>query len=102
LLADADLAHVTLAEGEKPAAAQDLRGERVASGDELLDVEGLARFDPRDQPEVGGGEEADVVGVLAVDALEALGDDEPDARELLGGRALLARTGLAGPPRPRR
>ena len=42
-------------------------------------------LDALDEPEIGGGEQADVVGVLPVDALEASRDDQPDAGEFFGG-----------------
>ena len=89
------VAHPALAEAQQAAALQDRRGERVAALHELVDGDRLARLDAVEEAEVGRGEEADVVGVLAVDALEALGDDEADAGEPLGRRAVLARRALA-------
>ena len=62
---------------------------------EFFDVDGLAAPDAVDQAEIGGGEQADVVGVLPVDALEAFGDDQADAGQLLGDRAVFARGALA-------
>ena len=84
-----EVAHVALAEAKQAAFAQDRRGQSVAARDELLDVDRLASLDARDEPEVRGGEQADVVGILPVDALEALGDDQANACQLLGGRAVL-------------
>jgi hypothetical protein len=51
-----------------------------------------------DQAKVGAGQQAQVVGVLAVDAFEALGDHQPHAGRLLGHRRVLARAALAVAP----
>ena len=56
---------------------------------------GSPRCDSLEQAEVGGGEQAEVVGVLAIDALEAFGDHQADAGGSLGHRAVLARGALA-------
>ncbi|SOY63139.1 hypothetical protein CBM2587_B60170 [Cupriavidus taiwanensis] len=90
-----DVAQVGLPEPEQPAVAQDRCGERIAPGHQRVRVDGLALLQPGDQAEVGRGEQADIVGVLAVDALEAAGDDEADAGQLLRRRAVLARRALA-------
>ena len=76
---------------QQPAAAQDRAGNLVTRGDDLLDVDWLAAPDAIDEAEIGGGKEAEVVGVLPVDALEALRDDQPDAGGFLRERAVLAR-----------
>jgi hypothetical protein len=89
------IAHPALAEAQQAAALQDRRRERVAPLYQLVDRDRLACFDAVDETEIGRGEQADVVCVLAVDALEALGDDEADAGEPLGRGAVLARRALA-------
>jgi len=56
------------------------------------------RLTPRnalDQTQVGGGEQADVVGVLAVNALKALGNHQSHTSQLFGRRAVLTRGALA-------
>ena len=90
-----DVAHETLAETQQASALQDRGGQGVAALDELLDRYRRARLDARDQAEVGRREEPDVVGVLPVDALEALGHDEADAGQFLGRRTVLARRSFA-------
>ena len=42
------------------------------------------------QAQVGAGQQAQVVGVLTVDALEAFGDDQPHAGRCFSQRAVLA------------
>ena len=51
--------------------ANDRRRQRIAAGEELVDVDRLAALDAIDQREVGRREQAEVVGVLAIDPLEA-------------------------------
>jgi hypothetical protein len=82
------------AEAQQPAAAQDRGRERVAPGDQFIDGEGLAALQPLQQAEVGRGEQADVVGVLAVAAARSSVRPPADARELLRRRAVLAREPL--------
>jgi hypothetical protein len=55
------------------------RGERVAAGDERVDLDCFTALDSFDQAEIGRREETDVVGVLPVDALETLGDHKSHA-----------------------
>ena len=63
---------------------------------ELVDGDRLAARDALDQAEVGRREQADVVGVLPVDALEALGDRPAGCRpSRSASRAVLARRALA-------
>jgi hypothetical protein len=57
----------------------------------------FAPGDPFEDGEIGSGEDADVVAVLAVDALEAFGNDQPDARRFLRKRAGFPRGALAVP-----
>jgi hypothetical protein len=90
-----DPAHVGLAEAQQAAAAQDRAGQRVASRHQFVERDRIARSDAVDQAEVGGGEEPDVVGVLTVDALEALGDDQSDAGEPFRRRTVFARRAFA-------
>jgi hypothetical protein len=97
---DTHAAQLLLAEAQQPACAQDGRGQRIAPGHQLVDGDRLARLDACHQPQVRAGEQADVVGVLPVDALEALRDHQPDARQPLRRRAVLARR-AAAPPRSR-
>ena len=75
--------------------AQDAGGQRVAAGEQFVERDRFAALDALDQPEVGRREQTDVVGVLPVDALEALGDDQPHAGRALGDDAVLARRALA-------
>ncbi len=84
--------------GEQPAGPQHGGGDGIAAGHQLLDVDRVSRPDAVDQVHVGGGEQAQVVGVLAVDALERPGDHQADAGELLRRRAVLARRSLAVAP----
>src|SRR3569832_1725647 len=88
---------VLLPEPQKPAAAHDARRKFVASREQLVQVDFLAALDALYKRQVRGCEQADVVRVLAINALETLGDHEADARELLGSRAVFARRTLAIP-----
>ncbi len=63
--------------GQQPAGAQDGRGLRLAIDEQLVERDVIAAPNAIDQTQVGAGQQAQVVGVLAVDALEALGDDQP-------------------------
>jgi hypothetical protein len=87
-----------LAVREQSALAQDRRGERVAALEQLVERDRLAALDPVGEREVGGGQQPDVVRVLPVDPLEALGDHEPHAGRALGDDAVLARAALAVAP----
>jgi hypothetical protein len=78
-----------------PARMQDGGGLRLAALQQLLQRGLLAALQALQQSQVGAGEQAQVVGVLAVDALEALGDHQPHARRQLGQRRMLARAALA-------
>jgi hypothetical protein len=84
--------------GRQPAGAQDRRGLRLAAGEQLVERDVFAALDARQQAEVGAGEQPQVVGVLAVDALEALGHDQPHAGRRFSQRAVLARAALAIAP----
>ena len=75
---------------EEAAVLDDRRADGVEALRELRDGDGLARLDARDEPEVRGGQQADVLGVLLVDLLDALRDDE-----LHAGLELAVRRGLA-------
>jgi hypothetical protein len=55
----------------------------------------FAARDAIDKAEVGARQQPDVVGVLAVDALEALGDHQPHTGRTFGHHAVFARTALA-------
>ena len=71
------------------AGAHDRRSLRLAAGQKLVERRRLAAFEPLDQPEVGARQQAEVVGVLSIDALEALGDHEPDAGRQFRERRVL-------------
>ncbi len=58
---------------------------------ELLDRNSLASFDALEQREISRQQETDVLRVLRIDLLDALGDDEPDARRELRVRSRFAR-----------
>jgi hypothetical protein len=83
---------------EQAAAADQLGGQFVLAARELLDRNRFARSDAVDEAEVGGRVDAEVAAVLPVDALEALGDHEPDSSAPLGVGARLARGALAVAP----
>ena len=51
----------------------------------------LTAFDPVEQTEIGRGEQPDVVGVLAVDALEAFSDHQLHTGQFFCGGAVFAR-----------
>jgi hypothetical protein len=89
------VAQVRLPELEQAAGTQDGGGQRFAALQQFVDGHRFAARQPVGQRHVGGGEQADVVGVLPVDALEAPGDHQPDAGQALGRRAVLARRALA-------
>ena len=91
----ADARQLRLAVFQEAAGADHLLRHFVAAGEERVERNRLPRRDAREDREVGRGQDADVVGVLAVDALEALGHDEADTRRLLGKRTGLARRSLA-------
>ena len=79
--------------GEEAARADDVGADGIEPGGELLDGDALAGDDPLQDPEVGRGEQADVLAVLPVDLLDALGDHQVHARgELAEGRRLAAGT----------
>ena len=84
--------HVEL---EEPAVFDDLPGDLVGACGELRQRNALAGADSLDQAEVGGGENAQVLAVLIVDALDALADDDLDPRHQLGVRALFPAGALA-------
>ena len=89
--------HVEL---EESAVFDDLPRDVVGPGGEFGQRDRLAGTDPVDKAEIGGGQNAQVLAVLVVDALDALADDHPDSGHQLGVGALLA----AGPfpaPLPR-
>ncbi|MNV12827.1 hypothetical protein D3C71_1034480 [compost metagenome] len=90
-----DVAQLRLPEGQQPARLDDGGGQRVAPGDDLVDRDAFAPLQARYQPHVGAGVEPDVVGVLAIDALEAFRDHQPHAGRLLGHRTVFARRALA-------
>ena len=77
--------HVEL---EEPAVLDDLPRDVVGTVGELGQRDRLAGADPVDEAEVCRGENAQVLAVLVVDALDALADDNPDARHQLGVGAL--------------
>ena len=79
-----------LPEAQHAATAQDAGREVVAPGQQFFQWDFLPTLDALYQPKIGGGEQADVVGVLPVDAFEAARDDQPDAGEFFGGRAVFA------------
>jgi len=81
--------------GEEAAGAHDARADGIESAGELAEWDGLAGFDARDEREVRGGQKPDVLGVLAVDLLDALGDHELHARRLLAVGRRLARGAAA-------
>ena len=56
---------------------------------------GLATPDAVDQAEIGRGQQSDIIGILPVNPLEALGDDKANPGHFLGQRAVLARGPLA-------
>ncbi len=80
---------------QQAAGADHLLGQRVAPGQERLDGDRLARQHAVQHGEIRGGQDADVVAVLLVDALEALRHDQADAGRQLRQRAGLARGTLA-------
>ncbi len=81
--------------GQQSAGADHLLGQRVAPAQEGLDGNRLARQHAVQHREIRGGQDADVVAVLLVDALEALRHDQADAGGQLRQRAGLARGSLA-------
>jgi hypothetical protein len=94
----AHVLHPALAETQKSAAFEDGRGQRIAVSHQFSHRDRRTSLDTFDKPEVGRGEKPDVVGVLAVDALEALGNDQLHAGELFRSRAVFARRALAIAP----
>ena len=85
---------------QQPAGAHDGRRLRLAPGEDLVDGDRLAALQPRQQAEVRAGQKAEVVGVLPVDALEALREHDAHARRQLGQRGVFARAALAVAPAP--
>ena len=85
-------------EFEKPAVLDDLPGDLVLAVGEFGERDRLPGPDAVDQAEVGGRENAQVLAVLVVDALDAFADDDLDARHQLGIRALFPAGALAAPP----
>ena len=72
------------------------RDPAFAAG-QLLERDLLAIANALDEREVGAGEHAEILAVLPVDPLDALGDHDPDPGDHLGVRRLLARRALAAP-----
>jgi hypothetical protein len=66
---------------------------RPATSSSILDL--LAALDALDQSKISRGEQTEVVGVLPVDALEALCDHQADAGGFFRHDAVLARRALA-------
>ena len=62
------------AEFEQATGTDDLRGQRVAVSEQFIQLDRLAARQSVGQAQVGAGQQAGVVGVLAVDALETCGD----------------------------
>lgn len=62
---------------------------------QLVEIDRLAAADAFDQTKIRARQQPDVVRVLPVDALEALGDDQPHTRRAFGDHAVLARAALA-------
>ena len=75
---------------QQPAAAQHRGRDCVAAGHQLRDIDRLAAPDALDQAQVGRGEQAHIVGVLAVEPLETFSDHQANAGGLLRQRAVLA------------
>ena len=84
--------HVEL---EQPAVLDDLAGDVIRAGREFAQRNRLPGADSVDEPEVRRGEDAQVLAVLVVDALDALADDDLDAGHQLGVGALFAAGPLA-------
>ena len=80
---------------EEPAVLDDVLRDRIETLGELRERDLFAASNALDQAEVGRRQQADVLRVLAVDLLDALGDDELDAGRLLGVRRGLARRAAA-------
>src|ERR1700754_4120929 len=74
--ADAHLLHVQLSIAQQAAALQDGRGQRIAIGDEFIDIDRLATPDALDQTEIRRREKPEIVRVLPIDPLEAARDHE--------------------------
>ena len=69
--------------------------EPIARTKEFIEIDRLTPLNPLNQGEVGGREQADVVGILTVDAFEALGDHQSNPGRILGQGAVFARGPLA-------
>jgi len=80
---------------EEPAVLDDLPGDVVRAPGELLQADLLSGADAPDDREVVGGQDAEVLAVLVVDALDALGDHHLNAGVELGVGAGLAAAPLA-------
>ena len=87
--------HAGHVELEQATVRDDLPGDLVRPRRELGQRDRLARADAVDESEIGRGEDAQVLAVLVVDALDALADDDLDPGHQLGVRALLAARPLA-------
>src|SRR3974390_1085484 len=83
------------AEAQQSARADHLLRDVVPSAQESLERNGLAGANALQHAEISGGQNAEVVAILAVDALEALSDDQAHAGGLLRKRARFARRALA-------
>ena len=80
---------------QQPAMAKNGGGQFLPARHQFLDADRLALLQPRDQREIGGREQTQIIGVLPIDAFEALGDNQPDAGHLFRQRTVLARRALA-------
>ena len=80
-----------LAVGQQATGADDILRHLVAAFEKLLKRNRFFGGDAVEDREISGGQNAEIVAVLAVDALEAAGDDQTDAGRFLSQRAVLAR-----------
>jgi len=79
-----------LSPAQQAACAQNRGRQCFAALQQIGQGDGFAAFDAVQQTEIGRGEQADVVGVLAVDAFKTLGDHQLHAREFFSGGAVFA------------
>ena len=80
---------------QQPTRTHDCRRQRIASLQQLIERDRLATLDALHQREIRARQQPDVIRVLPVDPLEALGDHQAHAGRALGDHAVLARTALA-------
>ena len=88
-------AQVLLTPAKQTTRLQNTSGQPFALLQQVGQGQPLATLQARQQVEIGAGEQADVVGVLPVNAFKTFGKNDLNACQFFGGGAVLARRAFA-------